>query len=137
HGAAWRRRSRWTSSLFSLAGGSARGDLFPEAIPRWDVQQDDLSTPVMRGLDPRIHLLRKTFLRRWMDCRVKPGNDGFAGGASQGKQKQVRFAELQFTPPPRYRSGDPNGRGADNDCLRQLRPHARDQGRAGEGRGLW
>jgi hypothetical protein len=23
----------------------------------------------MRGLDPRIHLLRK------MDCRVKPGND--------------------------------------------------------------
>jgi hypothetical protein len=24
---------------------------------------------VMRGLDPRIHLLRK------MDCRVKPGND--------------------------------------------------------------
>src|SRR5262249_60382681 len=31
--------------------------------------------PVMRGLDPRIHLLRKMFLRRWMDCRVKPGND--------------------------------------------------------------
>jgi hypothetical protein len=29
----------------------------------------------MRGLDPRIHLLRKMFLRRWMDCRVKPGND--------------------------------------------------------------
>src|SRR5262249_11127022 len=28
--------------------------------------------PVMRGLDPRIHLLRKMFLRRWMDCRVKP-----------------------------------------------------------------
>jgi hypothetical protein len=25
----------------------------------------------MRGLDPRIHHLRKT-----MDCRVKPGNDG-------------------------------------------------------------
>jgi hypothetical protein len=25
----------------------------------------------MRGLDPRIHLLRKM-----MDCRVKPGNDG-------------------------------------------------------------
>jgi hypothetical protein len=23
----------------------------------------------MRGLDPRVHLLRK------MDCRVKPGND--------------------------------------------------------------
>jgi hypothetical protein len=26
---------------------------------------------VMRGLDPRIHLLAKM-----MDCRVKPGNDG-------------------------------------------------------------
>jgi hypothetical protein len=30
---------------------------------------------VMPGLDPGIHLLRKTFLRRSMDCRVKPGND--------------------------------------------------------------
>jgi len=29
----------------------------------------------MRGLDPRIHLLRKKSLRRRMDCRVKPGND--------------------------------------------------------------
>jgi hypothetical protein len=27
------------------------------------------SMSVMRGLDPRIHLLEK------MDCRVKPGND--------------------------------------------------------------
>jgi len=27
-------------------------------------------TAVMRGLDPRIHLLAKM-----MDCRVKPGND--------------------------------------------------------------
>jgi hypothetical protein len=31
---------------------------------------------VMPGLDPGIHLLRETFLRRSMDCRVKPGNDG-------------------------------------------------------------
>jgi len=31
---------------------------------------------VMRGLDPRIHPLRKTFPKR-MDCRVKPGNDAF------------------------------------------------------------
>jgi hypothetical protein len=30
----------------------------------------------MRGLDPRIHLLRKKLSRKWMDCRVKPGNDG-------------------------------------------------------------
>jgi hypothetical protein len=29
----------------------------------------------MRGLDPRIHQKEK-FLRRKMDCRVKPGNDG-------------------------------------------------------------
>jgi hypothetical protein len=30
---------------------------------------------VMRGLDPRIHPLLQKVLRRWMDCRVKPGND--------------------------------------------------------------
>ena len=30
----------------------------------------------MRGLDPRIHLLREKVLRKGMDCRVKPGNDG-------------------------------------------------------------
>jgi hypothetical protein len=30
----------------------------------------NLSLYVMRGLDPRIHLLAKM-----MDCRVKPGND--------------------------------------------------------------
>jgi hypothetical protein len=31
---------------------------------------EPLLTTVMRGLDPRIHLLAKR-----MDCRVKPGND--------------------------------------------------------------
>jgi hypothetical protein len=30
---------------------------------------------VMRGLDPRIHPLRKRPVKT-MDCRVKPGNDG-------------------------------------------------------------
>jgi hypothetical protein len=30
----------------------------------------------MRGLDPRIHLLRKKLFAKMMDCRVKPGNDG-------------------------------------------------------------
>jgi hypothetical protein len=30
----------------------------------------------MRELDPRIYLLRKKVLRKEMDCRVKPGNDG-------------------------------------------------------------
>jgi endonuclease YncB( thermonuclease family) len=33
------------------------------------------SIRVMRGLDPRIHPLRKS-LSKMMDCRVKPGNDG-------------------------------------------------------------
>jgi hypothetical protein len=28
----------------------------------------------MRGLDPRIHLKKLSYLRK-MDCRVKPGND--------------------------------------------------------------
>ena len=36
----------------------------------------EVAPRVMRGLDPRIDRLRKKFLRRSMDCRVKPGNDG-------------------------------------------------------------
>jgi hypothetical protein len=43
---------------------------------------------VMRGLDPRIHLLRKDSLRRWMDCRVTPGNDEF-------KQRRPRVDEAK------------------------------------------
>jgi putative endonuclease len=31
---------------------------------------------VMAGLDPAIHLLRKKFMRRTMDPRVKPAGDG-------------------------------------------------------------
>ena len=31
---------------------------------------------VTRGLDPRVHPLRKSILQKKMDCRVKPGNDG-------------------------------------------------------------
>ena len=31
---------------------------------------------VTRGLDPRVHPLRKTHFAKKMDCRVKPGNDG-------------------------------------------------------------
>jgi mono/diheme cytochrome c family protein len=34
---------------------------------------------VMRGLDPRIHLLRITVFTKMMDCRVKPGNDAWRG----------------------------------------------------------
>src|SRR5262249_36527801 len=36
------------------------------------VIRETASSLVMRGLDPRIHLLRKKSLRRRMDCRVKP-----------------------------------------------------------------
>jgi hypothetical protein len=32
---------------------------------------------VMRGLDPRID--QKKVFAKWMDCRVKPGNDGWGG----------------------------------------------------------
>jgi hypothetical protein len=35
---------------------------------------EGLMKAVIRGLDPRIHLLRKS-PSKWMDCRVKPGND--------------------------------------------------------------
>jgi hypothetical protein len=34
-----------------------------------------LARLVMRGLDPRIHLLREKVLTKAMDCRVKTGND--------------------------------------------------------------
>jgi hypothetical protein len=30
---------------------------------------------VTRGLDPRVHPLRKERFAKRMDCRVKPGND--------------------------------------------------------------
>jgi hypothetical protein len=30
---------------------------------------------VTRGLDPRVHPLRKSVFAKKMDCRVKPGND--------------------------------------------------------------
>jgi hypothetical protein len=47
----------------------------------------------MRGLDPRIHHLRKS-LPKWMDCRVKPGNDGWFRfpGAMQHAAKRRRAA---------------------------------------------
>jgi hypothetical protein len=36
---------------------------------------DLIHSVVMRGLDPRIHHLRKS-MRKWMDPRVKPAGDG-------------------------------------------------------------
>jgi hypothetical protein len=44
---------------------------------------------VMRGLDPRIHLLRKSSLQRLMDCRVKPGNDLELTWPSNGNGPEV------------------------------------------------
>src|SRR5262249_59018486 len=35
-----------------------------------------------RGLDPRVHRLRKKLFTKPMDCRVKPGNDRGWGGVS-------------------------------------------------------
>src|SRR5262245_204187 len=43
-----------------------------------DIDPETHSTfPVTRGLDPRVHLLRKIqgYFRKTMDCRVKLGND--------------------------------------------------------------
>jgi len=41
-------------------------------FPDWQT----VKVPVTRGLDPRVHPLRKTRFAKKMDCRVKPGNDG-------------------------------------------------------------
>src|SRR6266511_1213929 len=45
-------------------------------------------TTVTRGLDPRVHLLRKKHFAKTMDCRVKPGNDG------ERYESQIRYYEL-------------------------------------------
>jgi hypothetical protein len=39
------------------------------------------SRTVMPGLDPGIHLV----FEEWMDCRVKPGNDGYVLQRGQSK----------------------------------------------------
>jgi hypothetical protein len=49
----------------------------------------------MRGLDPRIHHLRKSLPKR-MDCRVKPGNDGYGFHAI----RNTGFPDVGFTSPP-------------------------------------
>src|SRR5436305_10849873 len=49
---------------------------------------------VMRGLDPRIHQKR---LFKKMDCRVKPGNDGFCCGPGCAPvQCHARFINLSL-----------------------------------------
>src|SRR5262249_18692340 len=60
----------------------------------------------MRGLDPRIHLLRKTFLQRWMDCRVKPGNDGGSVATAGVRLDGCRLAQIPRLLEPGDRIGD-------------------------------
>ena len=63
----------WILAVFRLPLKTARCAA-AKAVP---VRIDSaLAHGVTRGLDPRVHLLRKTLLRKKMDCRVKPGNDG-------------------------------------------------------------
>src|SRR6266545_8226299 len=59
---------------------------------------------VTRGLDPRVHRLRKNFFAKGMDCRVKPGNDGgwlgvsgrtVAGSLPQAPEQQHEAREKQ------------------------------------------
>ena len=53
----------------------------------------------MRGLDPRIHLLRKKVFTKVMDCRVKPGNDDL--GLCAEEARQARERQRYHTPPGR------------------------------------
>jgi hypothetical protein len=49
----------------------------------------------MRGLDPRIHHLRKTLFEK-MDGRVKPGHDeSHVPGGGAKKQRRVPSGRLQ------------------------------------------
>src|SRR6266568_6590425 len=64
------------AAIVSSPGLLTDRSLFRGLVVRMGPKLKHLARPVMRGLDPRIHLLRKkVFKRRWMDCRVKPGND--------------------------------------------------------------
>jgi endonuclease YncB( thermonuclease family) len=52
----------------------------------------------MRGLDPRIHPLRKSLSKR-MDCRVKPGNDGvlvYRNSAGDGRAMNTMVKTTRF-----------------------------------------
>jgi hypothetical protein len=51
------------------------GRRFADPLVRNDGESARNNYGVMRGLDPRIHRHRN--LSKWMDCRVKPGNDAW------------------------------------------------------------
>jgi hypothetical protein len=67
------------------ACGSLR---FPGELQARPARIEPLLTTVMRGLDPRIHLLAKR-----MDCRVKPGNDNRFN--MTGNRFNVWFVQLE------------------------------------------
>src|SRR5712692_6323648 len=89
----------------------------------------------------------RTWLVPWRALRSLkniPQTPAQQDDTSQPKRKQVRFHDIKrpFLRPlrPSRLSATPmrrpNGRGADNDRVRQLRPHPCDQGRPRQGGGL-
>jgi hypothetical protein len=42
---------------------------------KWPGEIPAIFVFVIRGLDPRIHHASQRVVSKWMDCRVKPGND--------------------------------------------------------------
>src|SRR5262245_36587054 len=53
-----------------------------------------LTHSVTRGLDPRVHLLRKRLLAKEMDCRIKPGNDGWSRSCTPSAPQLSRAGRL-------------------------------------------
>src|SRR5262249_56081882 len=51
-------------------------------------------------------LLRKTFLQRWMDCRVKPGNDGGSVPTAGVRLDRCRLAQIPRLLEPSDRIGN-------------------------------
>src|SRR6185295_16934988 len=91
-GSAWHGSGLYLFAAVSIAAHRARkrveGTARAQSMPAADTAEDILQRinrlgpgtgecrkGVTRGLDPRVHHLRKTFLRRAMDGRVKPGHD--------------------------------------------------------------
>src|SRR5262249_59705216 len=69
-----------------------------------------------RAYAPRIHLLREKFLRRLMDCRVKPGNDElefvamrFRGGERDARNDHGASSSAARSSAASMRSTAPDG----------------------------
>jgi hypothetical protein len=48
----------------------------------------------MAGLDPAIHQAKLRM--KWMDCRVKPGNDGMQNKSAASEETADRFFRRSF-----------------------------------------